>query len=292
MSSSTLGLKFAPLLRSLPSRSQLYMPSSSTSLFHSSSPIITKSSSSPFTATTHHRSISTTTAKMSATPYLTALAARRSIYPLKKESPIPDSRLREIITEVIKHVPSSFNAQSTRAVLLLHAEHDKLWDIHAEVLKPIVPAEGWAATEGKINMFKGAYATVRPPPLTFPLPPLFHKTVKLIIPPQILFFTHAPTIVGQQKAFPMYAEKFPHWAAQSSGAHEISLWTALAAEGLGGNLQHYNPLVDARVRETWGISEDWVLDAELVVGTPAGEAGEKAFLPIEGERLLVFGEKA
>lgn len=40
------------------------------------------------------------------------------------------------------------------------------------------------------------------------------------------------------------------------------------------------------------MSEDWVLDAELVVGTPAGEAGEKAFLPVEGERLLVFGEKA
>ncbi|KFZ09438.1 hypothetical protein V502_08717, partial [Pseudogymnoascus sp. VKM F-4520 (FW-2644)] len=108
----------------------------------------------------------------------------------------------------------------------------------------------------------------------------------------ILFFTHTPTITGQQAAFPMYAAKFPHWADQSIGAHEIALWTALAAEGLGGNLQHYNPLVDARVRETWGVSEDWVLDAELVVGAPAGEAGEKAFLPIEGERLLVFGEKA
>lgn len=108
---------------------------------------------------------------MTATPFLTTIASRRSVYPLKKESPIPDSRIREIITEVIKHIPSSFNAQSTRAVLLLHAEHDKLWDIHAEVLKPIVPAEGWAATEGKINMFKGAYATVRPPaPPFYPSP--------------------------------------------------------------------------------------------------------------------------
>ncbi|KFX94423.1 hypothetical protein O988_06308 [Pseudogymnoascus sp. VKM F-3808] len=203
----------------------------------------------------------------SATPYLSALAARRSIYPLKKESPIPDSRIREIIAEVIKHVPSSFNAQSTRAVLLLHDEHDKLWDIHAEVLKPIVPAAGWAATEGKINMFKGAYAT-------------------------ILFFTHTPTITGQQATYAAYADKFPHWAAQSAGATEISLWTALAAEGLGGNLQHYNPLVDERVRETWGLSADWVLDAELVVGAPGGPAGEKTFLPVEGERLLVFGEKA
>lgn len=50
--------------------------------------------------------------------------------------------------------------------------------------------------------------------------------------------------------------------------------------------------MDQRVRDTWGISEDWVLDAELVIGAPGGEAKEKSFLPVEGERLLVFGEKA
>jgi uncharacterized protein len=100
---------------------------------------------------------------MSATPFLDTLAARRSVYALKKESPIPDSRLRDIVAQVIKHTPSAFNAQSTRAILLLHGEHDKLWDIHAEVLKPIVPAEGWATTEAKLKMFKEGYATVRPP---------------------------------------------------------------------------------------------------------------------------------
>lgn len=154
MASSTLSLKIAPLLRTIASRRPLYIPSS----LSSSSPISKLNTPQQHLPTSHRHN--STTATMSSTPFLTALAARRSIYPLKKESPIPDSRLREIIAEVIKHIPSSFNAQSTRAVLLLHAEHDKLWDIHAEVLKPIVPAEGWAATEGKINMFKDRKSVV------------------------------------------------------------------------------------------------------------------------------------
>lgn len=97
---------------------------------------------------------------MSANAFLETLAGRRSIYALKKESPISDARIQEILTEVIKHVPSSFNSQSTRVVLLVKEEHDKLWELHKEVLKPIVPEADWAATEGKMNMFKGAYATV------------------------------------------------------------------------------------------------------------------------------------
>jgi predicted oxidoreductase (fatty acid repression mutant protein) len=43
------------------------------------------------------------------------------------------------------------------------------------------------------------------------------------------------------------------------------------------------------VRDTWNISADWELHAELVFGTPAAPAGEKTFKPILGERLLVFG---
>lgn len=97
---------------------------------------------------------------MSANAFLETLAGRRSIYALKKESPISDARIQEIITEIIKHIPSSFNSQTTRVVLLVKGEHDKLWELHKEVLKPIVPEADWAKTEGKIDMFKGAYATV------------------------------------------------------------------------------------------------------------------------------------
>lgn len=98
------------------------------------------------------RHYSVTSIKMGADAFLEAIANRRSVYGLSKASPISDKRIQEILATIIKHVPSSFNAQSTRVVFLAGAEHDKLWDLHKDVLKPIVPAEGWEATNGKMEM--------------------------------------------------------------------------------------------------------------------------------------------
>lgn len=48
--------------------------------------------------------------------------------------------------------------------------------------------------------------------------------------------------------------------------HQYVLWTALEAEGAGANLQHYNPLVDAKVQSTWNVDPAWELKAQLVFG--------------------------
>jgi hypothetical protein len=113
------------------------------------------------------RPFSTTPSTMSAAgPFLEAVKNRRSVYQLKKESPISDAKIEEIVTEVLLHVPSSFNSQSSRIVILLKEEHVKLWDIAKDVLKAVVPAEQYPSTEQKLSMFQGAYGTVSPPPLT------------------------------------------------------------------------------------------------------------------------------
>ena len=71
--------------------------------------------------------------------------------------------------------------------------------------------------------------------------------------------------------------------------HQFAAWTALEAEGLGANLQHYNPLIDAKLVEHWKVPETWTLQAELVIGTPAGANGPKEYQEIEGKRLLSYG---
>lgn len=91
-----------------------------------------------------------------------------------------------------------------------------------------------------------------------------------------------------QEKFSLYADRFPTWATESGGMHQLAVWTALELEGLGANLQHYNPLIDERVRKEWGVSEDWVLTSSVVFGTPVGEPGAKTFVPVE-ERVRVFG---
>ena len=51
--------------------------------------------------------------------YLVAVKARRTYYHLKKESPIDDGKIQEIIGQAILHAPSSFNSQSSRSIVLL-----------------------------------------------------------------------------------------------------------------------------------------------------------------------------
>ncbi|SPN98816.1 related to oxidoreductase related to nitroreductase [Cephalotrichum gorgonifer] len=193
-----------------------------------------------------------------ATAFLDALKARRSIYPLTKELPasLTKSRVESIITEAIAATPSSFNSQSNRAVLLLGAEHDKLWDITAETLKAIVPAENWEPTASKMAMFKAAAGSV-------------------------LVFEDQDVVKGMQDQFPLYADRFGPWATQSAGMLQLNLWTALELEGAGANLQHYNPLIDEKVASTWKIPASWKLNAQLVFGGKGGEAGPKESKPAE-----------
>ena len=66
-------------------------------------------------------------------------------------------------------------------------------------------------------------------------------------------------------------------------------WTLLEAEGLGANLQHYNPMLEARAAKEWNVPLDWRLKAQLVFGTPAGPPKEKVFEPVEN-RLFVHGK--
>ena len=68
---------------------------------------------------------------------------------------------------------------------------------------------------------------------------------------------------------------------------QFAVWTALTNMGLGVNLQHYNPLIDAAVKEYFQVPDSW----QLVSQMPFGEILEppKAIekLPV-AERVRVF----
>ncbi|KAK2666830.1 Nitroreductase-like [Fusarium oxysporum f. sp. vasinfectum] len=194
-------------------------------------------------------------AELSADLFLQFVKSRRTYYPLSNNLPISTSRIQEIVNEAVLHTPTSFNSQSNRLVVLHGTQHEKLWDITIDTLKPIVPAENWKATR--------AAGT-------------------------ILFFNDITTVEGLQAKFVPFADKFPLWASQSLGMLQFVLWTALEAEGLGANLQHYNPLIDEKVAEAWRVPANWKLNAQLVFGGKTSEATAKQFNPLE-DRVKVFG---
>lgn len=106
---------------------------------------------------------------------------------------------------------------------------------------------------------------------------------------QVLFFVDTAVVQTFATNIPSYADQFPVWAAQSDAMLQHTIWTALGIEGLGGNLQHYNPLIDAKVAEAWSLPATWRLTAQFVFGGLVGldpEPQEKQ--PLEG-KLRVFG---
>ncbi|KAL6694221.1 nitroreductase family protein [Trichoderma pleuroticola] len=177
---------------------------------------------------------------------ISSFAARRSVYQLSAETDLSIGRLEEIIRNALLTVPSAFNTQSTRIVVLVGDHHQKLWDIVKAAVAPFVSGDQATNTNAKIKGFQGAYAT-------------------------ILFFED-PSPYEPLGSFKMYADKFEGWREQASGMHQFLIWSALALEGVGGNLQHYNPIIDDDVKKTWSINSDWKLLAQLVIGKPVGNA--------------------
>lgn len=195
--------------------------------------------------------------------FFTAVQERRTYYGISKETTISDERIQEIIEHAVKHVPSAFNSQSARVVLLLGEQHTKLWNITKDALRKIVPVEAFKATEDKINgSFQSGYGT-------------------------ILFFEDQSVVESLQKQFPLYADNFPSWSLQASGMHQYVIWTALESEGLGASLQHYNVLIEENVKKAWNLPTEWLLIGQMPFGKPVVAPDPKEFKPL-AERFKTF----
>lgn len=56
------------------------------------------------------------------------------------------------------------------------------------------------------------------------------------------------------------------------------------------SLQHYNEIVETRVRTDFDVPADWKLIAQMPFGKPEGQPQAKTFKPIE-ERVKVLGKQ-
>lgn len=185
-----------------------------------------------------------------------AVEQRRSFYAIGKGPEVSEEEILGIVRHEVQHVPSAFNSQGARVIVLLGAAHDRLWNLTRDILRGIVPAEGFASTEQKLDSFRAGIGTV-------------------------LFFEDQAVVEGLQQQFALYKDNFPVWSLQSSGMLQYAVWTALEAAGLGASLQHYNPLIDQKVREAWNVPESWRLLGEMPFGRVLAQPDAKTFVPLE-----------
>ncbi|KAL6711511.1 putative nitroreductase [Coniothyrium glycines] len=222
------------------------------------------SSSIPHLSPTHSKAFTTSPNMPASKSFADAFKDRRTIYQLNNKAPISDKEIQDIAEQALLHVPSSFNSQSTRLVVLLNKDHEQFWDFVLEVLKPLTPEEQFSKTQQKVSGFRAAKGS-------------------------ILFYEDPEPVENLRKAFPLYAHHFGDWSEHTSAMHQYALWVALEAEGFGANLQHYNPVIDQKAAQHWNIPLQWKLRGQLVFGGRAGEAGEKKFQETYGKRLFVHG---
>lgn len=192
-----------------------------------------------------------------------ALKHRRSYYSLGNESPVGDGEIEEILKFALTYVPSAFNSQSARLVLLLGENHRKFWEIVKATLKKIVPETAYEASEKKVDQsFLAGYGTV-------------------------LFYEDQAVVEHLQKSFPLYGDKFPDWSQQASAMNQFAVWTMLEDAGFGASLQHYNPLIDEEVADAWQFPRSWRLIAQMPFGKPGPTPVPHENAPME-ERLWIL----
>ena len=181
---------------------------------------------------------------------------RRTQYALGRNVSLSETEIDALIRQAIRLAPSSFNSQSSRAVILFGSASEKLWNITRETLRAMVPADQFASTDAKMNSFAAGVGTV-------------------------LFYEDQDTIKDLQQKFALYADNFPVFSEHSAGMAQFAVWTALAEAGIGASQQHYAPLIDAEVARTWDVPASWKLRAQMPFGSNEKPFAEKAFIADE-----------
>lgn len=194
------------------------------------------------------------------------VAARHSAYSLDDDIGSAGVTMDDVLAalrSVAPDVPSSFNSQSARMVLLAGEDHRRFWALVEDVLRGRSgDPEAFRSTEAKMRGFSRAAGTV-------------------------LFYDYDPAVEAMAEAHPRYADAFPTWAEHGNAMMQYAAWLTMYDLGLGANIQHYNPVIDARVAEEFGIPEGYRLVAQLVFGRVDFKGERKRKLP--GEDIVALG---
>ena len=193
---------------------------------------------------------------------LEILNKRRSIYNLGKDIPVSEDVVVNLIKKAIEIAPTAFNSQSARLVILIKESHLKFWNIVLDTLKKIVPENKFDNTQKRILSFANGYGT-------------------------ILFFEDMNIVHELENKYPEYAKNMSIWAEQSNGMLQYMVWSLLANENIGANLQHYNPIVDEDVKKEFNINSSWKLIAQMPFGNILKPADKKSVIDIN-QRLKIF----
>ena len=178
---------------------------------------------------------------------------RRSVYSLGTDSQYTKNEIENRIREVVKQVPTAFNSQTTRVVVLFDEASNKFWDHIYDVQKDILEGGMKDWMSGVVNGAKNGIGTV-----------LFFEDLDAV--------NKMPTAGARTEAY-----------KQKNNANaQYAVWLALTELGLGANLQHFNigyeQGFDKATREMFNLPETYEMIAQMPFGSIEQEIGEKELI--------------
>ena len=196
--------------------------------------------------------------------FLQALANRRSFYHLGKNVNFTQDEISSIIKHCMQYTPSAFNFPTTNLVLAFGKQHEAIWQITIDCLqeKSAKKEDTFNLAKAKVENFKSGFGT-------------------------ILFYEDTAMLEELKETYAMYAENFATWSNQANGMLQANIWTALTDKQIGANLQHYNPLIDDKLKSLFSIPDSFKLTAQMPFGSIETPPHKKTLLDISS-RIKIY----
>lgn len=183
-------------------------------------------------------------------PFVELVEKRRSIYVLGTDSQYSKKEISERIREVVKQVPTAFNSQTTRVVVLFDEPNNKFWDHIYDVQKDVLEGDMWDMMSGIMTGSKNGIGTV-------------------------LFFEDTDAV----KEMPVQGIRGEAYKQNNNANAQYAVWLALTEMELGATLQHFNvgyeQGFDQGTKEMFNLPESYEMLAQMPFGSVEQEVGEK-----------------
>lgn len=184
------------------------------------------------------------------TTFVDLAEKRRSIYALGTDSNYSKKDIENRIREVVKQVPSAFNSQTTRVVVLFDSANEKFWNHIYDVQQNVLEGDMWDMMSGIITGAKNGIGTV-------------------------LFFEDKEAVEGM----PAQGVRQEAYKQNNNANAQYAVWLALAEMDLGASLQHFNvgyeQGFDKGTKEMFHLPESYEMLAQMPFGSVEQQAGEK-----------------
>ncbi|AMB99387.1 nitroreductase [Aerococcus urinaehominis] len=188
---------------------------------------------------------------------------RRTVYHLGRNTEVSQEEISNYLSQVLQEVPTAFNSQTSRIVIVFGDKHEALWQEIYNVQEQVLAGDMWDMMSGVIQGAQAGLGTV-------------------------LFFEDR----DQVAQMPTNSERQEAYKQNNSANNQYAAWLALAELGLGASLQHFNigyaQGFDKSIKELLDLPASYELVAQMPFGSVETPAQEKDYLATE-EKIQVIG---